>query len=158
MTVAKLVIKGHVILYDDADAHLVDPYQWNVTQGKTLYARRSTREPRKGVVLMHRAIMGLEPGNKMRVDHINHDGLDNRRSNLRLATASQNAANGMMSMGGSSRYKGVFWAKNMGRWGAKIKVNQRDIVLGYFDDEDEAARTYDNAARKAFGSYAQTNL
>jgi hypothetical protein len=91
------------------------------------------------------------------VDHINHDPLDNRRSNLRLCTSTQNLANARKPRrkASSSRFKGV---NRHGRgWVARIQINRESIRLGYFGSELEAARAYDIAAVKFFGEFAFTN-
>lgn len=91
------------------------------------------------------------------VDHINGDTLDNRRCNLRLCRRIQNARN-VKKKSGSSQYKGVTWLRWCERWMARITVNYRQIILGYFTDETKAAKAYDEAARKHFGEFAKTNF
>lgn len=106
---------------------------------------------------MHRFIMGLEtPGF---VDHINHDKLDNRRENLRIANHSTNQANSIMR-GGTSQYKGVMRLKRVrtgNTWRARIKVAGVNIYLGYYKTEREAALAYNRAAVKHFRKYALLN-
>jgi len=102
---------------------------------------------------MHRLIMGNPQG--MEVDHINGNGLDNRRCNLRVVTTSQNQANQHARRGRSS-FKGVF--KQRSRWRARIHVQQKGINLGSFLTEEEAARAYDAAALHYFGEHACLNF
>ncbi len=93
------------------------------------------------------------------IDHINGNALDNRRANLRIVTRAQNAKN--RSKGSkkcSSVYKGVCWHKYNKKWSAEIKSNHRQIHLGYFDDEIEAAKAYDEAAKKYHGEFACLNF
>jgi len=102
---------------------------------------------------MHR---DLFPGARM-VDHINGNGLDNRRENLRPATNRENQGNSEKQQGVSSRFKGVCWVKSKGRWTAYIKTKKRLEKLGYFDDETQAAKAYNMAAIEVFGEFARLN-
>ena len=103
--------------------------------------------------MMHREIMGFPEG--LQVDHINGNGIDNRRSNLRVATAQQNAANSKRRPGRTS--KGAHYLKKQDRWRSCICVNGHSIHLGTFLTEAEAAKAYDDAAVKHFGEFAQIN-
>jgi hypothetical protein len=106
---------------------------------------------------MHRLIMNA-PDDKF-VDHINGDGLDNRRANLRLATAAQNHWNCKYGMGiGTSRYKGVQWHKHNKKWVAVIGINGQRQHLGYYTNEKEAARAYDKAVKERRGQFAVLNF
>lgn len=91
------------------------------------------------------------------IDHANRNKLDNRWSNLRKTTKKLNAANCDLPANNTSGYKGVSWSKQANKWHAYIKVDQKRINLGFFNDIEEAARTYDKAALKHFGAYAATN-
>jgi hypothetical protein len=108
-------------------------------------------------LLMHRVILGLPPGKVPEVDHINHDHLDNRRSNLRVGTRNQNGWNRRkQSRPSSSRFKGVDWFH--GRiWRARIRLDSKDIHIGLYETEEEAARAYNAAATKLFGEFAYLN-
>jgi hypothetical protein len=106
---------------------------------------------------MHRAIMA--PADGLCIDHRNHIGLDNRRSNLRKATKAQNNRNRKKKIGsGVSIYKGVAWHKYRKKWYAAIYADGRKIFLGYFDDETKAAKAYDVAAIKYHGEFASLNF
>lgn len=153
---------GRIALVDDEDYDLVMQHRWRVYE-KTGPGRRRTNGPyawtairrsdgRRTFPYMHSLITGY-----LRTDHVNGDGLDNTRGNLRPATNSQNGANQRPVEGCTSRYKGVCW--HQGRsWLAQIKVDGHHRNLGYFADEDEAARAYDASALAAWGTYARLNF
>ena len=92
------------------------------------------------------------------VDHINHCATDNRRSNLRLVTNSQNMMNMRKRPGTTSRYKGVSWHKGHQKWYARIMIEMHMITLGYFNDEKDAAKAYDAAAKQMFLSFCALNF
>ena len=151
--------KGYVALVDDEDHADLSRYNWRaVVRRNTVYALRTSFQrfgPRRSIK-MHRQILGLSPGQKPDVDHIDGDGLNNTRKNLRPASLSQNGANQRPQRGKSSRFKGV--RRKGGRWVAEIRIDKARRALGYFVSEEEAARAYDSAARAAFGVYARLNL
>lgn len=151
--------KGYVALVDDDDYPLVSCFKWSVyVDKKTVYARRTTQEDgSRYTVSMHRFIMGITDP-KIEVDHHDHDGLNCQRLNLRVATRSQNIANCRKTINGtSSRYKGVSWYKSTGKFQAKIAVNGKQIHLGYFEDQTEAALVYNAAALHHFQEFAYLN-
>jgi hypothetical protein len=106
-------------------------------------------------VLLHRFILGAQKGQI--VDHINHDGLDNRKSNLRFGTKSQNTANQRLRTNNTTGFKGAYRWPGSNRWHSTIKVRQKLIHLGNFDSAVEAARAYDRAALEHFAEFAMTN-
>ena len=101
---------------------------------------------------MHRLIMG-----GAFVDHIDGNGLNNRRSNLRPVTVQQNAWN-QRGHGGSSAYKGVSFDRETGLWRAYYTKDRKRIFLGRYPTEEEAALSYNAAAKSAFGEYAKLNV
>jgi hypothetical protein len=122
---------------------------------------------------MHREVMILpavsqvEPSNReifgvcdgRFVDHQNHNGLDNRRSNLRIATVAENGFNRRKTSAlTSSRFKGVNWDKRENKWRVQGRLNGRQETIGYFDNEEDAARKYDAWAVAAFGRFAALNF
>jgi len=150
--------QGYVALIDDEDYELVSGYEWHLHRDRNAnYARTSvSRNGKRARVYMHRLIMDAPKGRQ--VDHIDHDALNNRRANLRMCTASQNQGNQRKQTGTSSQYKGVCWHKEKGKWHAKIKANAPCRHLGYFSDETDAARAYNDAARELFGEFAELNV
>lgn len=106
-----------------------------------------------GNTSMQRVVLNAVKGEV--VDHKDGDTLDNRRSNLRVCTRQENAWNSKARRG-KSRYKGVWW--NYKKWSACYKKNRKTIYLGSFPTEEDAARAYDEAARREFGEFACTNF
>lgn len=91
-------------------------------------------------------------------DHVNHDGLDNRKQNLRNCTTLQNSRNQRSRKYTTSKYKGVCFNKNRKKWNVKIQIDGSSKHLGYFTDEIDAARAYDEAAKKYYGEFACLNI
>ena len=117
------------------------------------YAVRSENGRR---VFMHRQLLNAPPG--MQVDHANGDGLDNRKSNLRLATSAQNNRNRDKTKRNSTGYKGVSRQKGRRKFRAQIQVNGKAIYLGWYDSPRDAALAYDRAVRKYHGEFGCTNF
>lgn len=103
---------------------------------------------------MHRLVMGVEDP-KIQVDHINHETLDNRRSQLRLCTQRQNSFNTRKHSNNTSGFKGVTQRKDSGKWGAYIRINGRKKTLGAYATPELAARAYAEAAATHHGEFAR---
>ena len=153
--------RGLFAIVDDLDYDLVAQWSWYATRNlNTWYAGR--RGPRRGdgsreKISMHRLILGVDDP-VIHVDHVNSDGLDNRRENLRVATNVQNQHNRRPNRSGSSRFKGVGWHCATNKWQVRIGIGGRQVHLGLFEDEVEAARAYDAAAVEHFGEFARPNF
>lgn len=126
-------------LIDDEDAVLAQ-YRWSL-DSKGYAARtlpRGVGERRRE--LLHRVVLGLSPGDGLECDHVNGNRLNCCRSNLRVVTRHQNMQNFPSQRGSISRYRGVTWDMNRGKWIAQACINRKKFFLGRFDDEEEAAR------------------
>jgi hypothetical protein len=144
------------VMVDDSDFEWLSQWKWSIRKGHgTLYARRRIGE--RETIYMHRLIVGAAA--KEEVDHINGNGLDNQRSNLRKGSTRQNQWNtGKRRNGVTSRFKGVSFDRRRNKYYAEICVSRKRIKLGAFSCELDAARAYDSAAKKHHGDFAKTNL
>lgn len=157
--------QGLVAIVDDEDYEALNQWIWSARVGTTVtYAARYRRKEERGrgasyLVYMHREILGLGKGSldERRVDHINHDGLDNRKANLRIATSRENSRN-QRKFRGTSRYKGVAWYKPYDKWHASIGIEGTQKHIGYYTSEEEAAHAYDEVAQKIYGEFAVLNF
>jgi hypothetical protein len=149
--------QGQVAIVDDQDYERLSRFKWHATRCRNSFYAASEYGPRKDQkgVFMHRLIIYARRG--MEVDHINGDTLDNRRHNLRLATRSQNARNSKTRRDYLSGFKGVCFDKERQKWMAYITLRQKYYNLGRFDTREEAAMTYDKAARLLHREFARTN-
>jgi len=155
MTLEIPLSRGLVALVDDSDYNrLSTAGKWYANPGgDTFYACRMS--PRRGGKQLHIQMHTLVTGWSF-VDHINGDGLDNRRSNLRPADKSTNGMNRGIGSNNTSGFKGV--SLQGLKWKAQIRVNGRHVHLGMFDTPEEAARVYDQAAVRHFGEFARPNF
>lgn len=144
--------QGRFALVDDADYKSLAGYRWYAVRHESRwYAARRNGSASK--LYMHRAIYPEFAA----IDHIDGDGLNNQRSNLRPASRQQNARNAKKHAAATSAFKGVYLHKS-GKWYAQLKVRDESKWLGAFVSEAEAARAYDRAARQFFGEFAQCNF
>lgn len=148
--------QGKFAVIDAVDYPVVRRRWYAAKIDKGFYAISKTKGPRakQKTVYMHRVIVGLE--NTKECDHRNRNGLDNRRSNLRIATRSQNEAN--KARVGKSGFKGVTKASKCAGYVATVCVAGRPIRLGRFKTAEEAARRRDEEARKIWGEFAYLNF
>jgi hypothetical protein len=150
--------EGNFAIVDPEDYLKLCSHSWQLKKcPHTSYAWRGLiKNGRKITLYMHREIMNPPKG--MLIDHINHNGLDNRKANLRFATFAQNNWNSVKPKGAGSRFRGVRLHKPSGRWRAVLCHKGAHIHLGYFDTDTEAARAYDAEAKKLRGDFAVLNL
>lgn len=141
--------KGKIALVDDDDYEELSKHKWHTSHHG--YPARSILKPKKENIFMHRQLMGFPD---CAVDHINRNPLDNRRSNLRLATLSQNQHNRKLNKNNTSGFKGVSWHPSMKKWVATIRLNYKQYILGYFSDPKDAALAYREAALELHGEFA----
>lgn len=155
--------RGYISLIDDGDLELVSHFKWWIDlSSNTPYA--VTRIGGRTISL-HRFL--LNPKVSIQVDHIDGNGLNNQRSNLRICTRSQNIANSKLRKDNTTGYKGVSWFvgskhpngvwKSKPNWTARIGVNGKRITVGYFTTKEEAAKAYNEAALKYHGEFAKLN-
>lgn len=149
--------QGKFTLVDDEDFEELNKWNWSVNRiGKSWYAVGSVWNGTKKLpTLMHRFI--LQAPKNFLVDHIDGNGLNNQKSNLRLCTHSNNMQNSKKPENNTSGYKGVTWHKGRKLWQAQIMVNGKSIYLGRFVNKEDAAHAYDTAAVKYHGEFAKTN-
>lgn len=150
--------QGYVALVDDTDFEQLNQFNWFIQKGyKTNYAvRHTSRATGHKTIYMHREIMNAPGG--LQVDHVDRDGLNNQRMNLRLCSNAENHFNQIKQQNRTSQYKGVYLHTRGTRWVARIKVKGKHYHLACFKDEVEAARCYDEAAIKHFGKFARLNF
>lgn len=146
--------QGKLTTYDDEDHELISAHNWYAIKGhRTFYAMSAIRIEGKRIwFAMHRKILGLTDG-RLYVDHIDGDGLNNQRSNLRICTSDQNTKNQRLRITNKSGYKGVCWDKRNKKWFASITHNRKQFNLGYFDDPKSAHEAYCAAAIRLHGEF-----
>ena len=141
------------------DYYRLSKFNWYIGgQGSKYYALRTVIEGDEiKTIRMHREIMKAPAG--LVVDHRNSNSLDNLRSNLRIATQGENTKNRRKTKSKtSSQFRGVYFDRHAGRWASRIKSNGKDIWLGLYDKEIDAAKAYDAGAKKYHGEFAHLNF
>ena len=143
-------------IVDNDMSWLAEKYKWTVTNnGK--YVCTGTYDFGNGIIkhiYLHRLIAGVNAGGI--VDHISRDTMDNRRSNLRIVDSRINQINSQ-TRGGTSQYRGVCWDKHNKKWQSKLRNKGKWHYFGYYSNEIDAAKAYNDGAKKYFGEYASLN-
>jgi hypothetical protein len=146
--------QGKYAIVDPEDYEFLVHYKWYAAkQGYTYYAIRKHAGKH---ISMHRQIINAPKG--LVCDHIDHNGLNNTKQNLRNCTQSQNACNQRKRRNKSSTYKGTHWHRRDKKWHARIKANGHRYFLGCFNKEIDAAKAYDKAAKIYHGQFASLNF
>jgi hypothetical protein len=149
--------QGEFALVDDEDFEELNKHKWHAhKEGGIFYAVRRVPCSSKGSkVRMHRQIMRVSYG--IILDHIDGNGLNNQKSNLRICTTSQNQMNSSKRKDNTSGFKGVRWHKKTKKWEARIWVNNKWKYLGHHVTPEVAACAYNEAAKKYYGEFANLN-
>lgn len=152
--------RGYCAKVDDENYEELVKFKWYALGCRpgSIYAVRKIRlaSGRQTNEFMHRRI--LSASEDIVVDHVNGDGLDNRRSNLRLCSLAENNRNRRRGKDNTSGYKGVHWCRRRRLWRARIKHGRRPVCLGFYKTPEEAARAYDGAAKTYHGEFALLNF
>ena len=147
--------RGEIAIVDDADFERLNQWKWHFN-GRYVKRREYLGGGRKNqrgrAILMHRLVNNTPPNSI--TDHINGNPLDNRRSNLRTCTPSQNQANAKISKSSSTGFKGVSHHKLTGKYQASITTNRKRQYLGLFDTPEDASEAYATEAQTRFGEFA----
>lgn len=146
-----------IVSSEDADLALLS-WQFNVDDTRIYVMRHAIIDGNRTHQSLHRIVLERKIDRKLKeneiIAHMNNNGLDNRRSNLRLATQVKNMQNRKLNQNSTSGYKGVSWYKNISKWGARITINKKTKFLGTFDTPEEAHKAYCEAATNLFGEFA----
>lgn len=161
--------KGNSFTFDLEDYDLIKDFCWIVhkeyskkTNGELIAIKyyvtgKDIGKYNNKTMRLHRLIMGTLDNPEILIDHINGDGCDNRKSNLRFCTCAENARNVRPRKNTTSKYKGVYFSTQAQKWMAKINKDKKNYHLGTFENEEAAAEAYNRAAIELFGEFAYLN-
>jgi hypothetical protein len=152
MTKEIQLTNGKKAVVDDEDYEVLNKHTWHYSGG---YAVRLIKKSGGKSILMHREIMNTPDG--METDHIDHNGLNNCKNNLRICNQHQNQANSKLRIDNTSGFKGVNFKKSQKSWQANIKCNGKKIFIGSFLTPGEASFAYEKTALELFGEFANIN-
>ena len=147
--------QGKVALVSDEWFEELNRFKWHVLTG---YAARNTSRifGKQKHIWMHKVVAGAS--SETEVDHVDRNRLNNQVENLRVCTSTQNKQNRCRYSNNTSGYKGVTYHQKSGKWRARIDVDRQSVYLGYYATPEEAARVYDEAAKKYHGEFAKLNF
>lgn len=147
----------YTVFFDEQDSELILRHKWCITKADCGYYAQTAIviDGKQRRVEMHRLIMGSQPGKL--IDHKDRNGLNNRRSNLRFCTPSQNRCNTRGKINSRTGYKGVFTAAQTKNFRAQIRMAGKTIHGGMFKTPAEAAARYNELALQYFGEFACLN-
>lgn len=152
--------QNQVTIIDEESLDVASKYHWHADYDKKLrkfYAKTDIRvNGLRKKLRLHRLVMNAQKGDV--IDHINGNTLDNRLSNLRKCTVSENAKNRSLNKNNTSGYKGAVWHAPTQKYQARIYVNGKWRSMGMHAEAKDAARAYNEAAKKYFGEYAKLNV
>lgn len=143
--------QGRIALVDDNDFEYLNQFTWQLQPNRNTFYAVGYIDHK--TVKMHRIIMSVP--SDLQIDHIDHNGLNNQKNNLRICTRQQNSMNRIPN---KSKYKGVYFRKDRNKWNVLISVDGILKNMGYYSSEIEAARTYDTFAKEYYGEYAYLNF
>lgn len=160
-TIELELTQDQTCLIDAYDYDLVKEYRWFYNKPKNSnsgYVLTNIRiDGKQKILKMHRLLMSF-PDKSLDIDHINRNGCDNRRCNLRICTHQENQMNTSKQKNNKSNYKGVYFHKRDKKYISSIRFNKKLIHLGYFEDPIEAAKAYDKKAKELFKEFAVLNF
>lgn len=151
--------QGQFALVDDEDYEILSKFKWHASkERRNWYAlRRGNNDSNESRLFkMHRQILGLTDS-KICIDHKDGNGLNNQKSNLRIATNSENQRNKKVQSNNKSGFKGVYFDKKLKKWRAVFNPNKKSIHIGCFHYPEDAARAYNEIAKKHYGEFARLN-
>jgi hypothetical protein len=156
------ISKGCTALVDDEDFELVSKWRWSYCKGYAVRRERygPRKENRAKWIYLHRFVLGLTDNSGLSTDHINRNRLDCRKENLRLVSHRENCLNTPKKTykhGASSKYKGVSFNKKLKKWRARVYEHGKEMLVGNFLTEDEAALAYNAMVTKLRGNLATLN-
>jgi predicted nucleic acid-binding Zn ribbon protein len=158
-----ILTKGYNATVDACDIDITVRFNWSalVTRQSVYAARRLSEGGKQTTIMLHREVLERKIGRQLVdgefCDHINGDGLDNRRDNLRVASAADNVRNRRMHVKPKSGIKGVYQS-GVSSWSAAIRVNKKPIYIGTYPTPEQAQAAYIAAAEKHFGQFANDGI
>lgn len=144
------------VLIDENDYKKLEGKSIHIKTGNTIFYAIIKINGKN--IRLHRFIMGLKYGDNREIDHINGDGLDNRRKNLRICTREDNMKNTRSRVNSSSKYLGVSWNSTLKYWVGEVRANKRRVWCSYFKSEIDAAKARDRVAKIHHGEFVRLNF